>query len=216
MKIGIIGTGIVGCTIGSKLIELEHSVMMGSRTPDNVKALEWAIKNRLNASSGTFEDAAFYGEMIFICTNGSATLEAVKLGGKDNFQNKVVIDLTNPLDFTKGMPPSLIPELSNTNSLGEEVQKFLNTAFVVKTLNTVNCEIMINPGKLQEDTTIFLSGNDTNAKARVTDILTSFGWKEIIDLGDITTARGTEMMIPFWVNLMSSLKSSQFNFKIVK
>jgi len=216
MKIGIIGTGMVGTAIGNKLIQLGHFIMMGSRTPDNIKASEWATKNGPNASSGTFEDAAFYGETIFLCTSGAVTLEAVKLAGKDNFREKVVVDITNPLDFSKGMPPSLIPELSNTNSLGEEVQKFLNEASVVKTLNTVNCDIMVNPEKLTEDTAIFLSGNDAKAKSKVSDILRSFGWKEIIDLGDINTARGTEMMIPFWVNLMSALKTSQFNFRIVK
>lgn len=207
---------MVGTSLGNKLIQLGHNVMMGSRTPDNIKSVEWAAKNGTNASSGTFEDAAFYGEIIFVCTNGSATLEAVKLAGKDNFKGKIVIDVTNPLDFSKGMPPSLIPELSNTNSLGEEVQKFLNHSKVVKSLNTVNCDIMVNPEKLTEGTVIFLSGNDSEAKMLVIEILRAFGWKDIIDLGDIKTARGTEMMIPFWVNLMGTLKTSQFNFKIIK
>ena len=216
MNIAILGTGMVGATVGKKLTDLGYKVMMGSRTSDNEKALAWVKKCGANASAGKFSEAAAFGEIIFLCTNGAVTIEVIGLSGKENFNGKTVIDITNPLDFSKGMPPTLIPELSNTNSLGEEVQKTLPDAKVVKTLNTVNCEIMIAPDKLSEETSIYISGNETAAKEKVTEILRSFGWKSIIDLGDISTARGTEMILPLWIRLWGTLKTGHFNFKIVK
>ncbi|MBS1552085.1 MAG: NAD(P)-binding domain-containing protein [Bacteroidetes bacterium] len=216
MNIAILGTGMVGATVGKKLTDLGHKVMMGSRTSGNEKALEWVKKCGANASEGKFSDAAAFGELIILCTNGAVTIEAIGLSGKENFKGKTVIDITNPLDFSKGMPPTLIPELTNTNSLGEEVQKTLPDAKVVKTLNTVNCEIMIEPSKLSEETSIYMSGNDAAAKEKVSEILRSFGWTSIIDLGDISTARGTEMILPLWIRLWGALKTGHFNFKIVK
>ncbi|MBK8383417.1 MAG: NAD(P)-binding domain-containing protein [Ignavibacteria bacterium] len=216
MNIAILGTGMVGATVGKKLTDLGHKVMMGSRTSGNEKALEWVKKCGANASAGKFSEAAAFGEIIFLCTNGAVTIEVIGLSGKENFNGKTVIDITNPLDFSKGMPPTLIPGLSNTNSLGEEVQKTLPDAKVVKTLNTVNCEIMIAPDKLSEETSIYISGNEAAAKEKVTEILRSFGWTSIIDLGDISTARGTEMMLPLWIRLWGALKTGHFNFKLVK
>src|SRR5690348_5079595 len=144
MKIGIMGTGMVGKTIGSKMIELGHSVKMGSRVDHNEKAVEWAKSNGDNASQGTFADAASFGELVFNCTNGAGSLEAVKLAGAGNLKGKILVDVANPLDFSKGMPPSLIPSLSNTTSLGEEIQKALPDTKVVKTFNTMNCLLMVN------------------------------------------------------------------------
>ena len=216
MNIAILGTGMVGATVGKKLTDLGYKVMMGSRTSDNEKALAWVKKCGANASAGKFSEAAAFGEIIFLCTNGAVTIEVIGLSGKENFNGKTVIDITNPLDFSKGMPPTLLPGLSNTNSLGEEVQKTLPDAKVVKTLNTVNCEIMIAPDKLSEETSIYISGNETAAKEKVTEILRSFGWTSIIDLGDISTARGTEMILPLWIRLWGTLKTGHFNFKIVK
>ncbi|MBL8006504.1 MAG: NAD(P)-binding domain-containing protein [Ignavibacteria bacterium] len=216
MKIGILGTGMVGAALGSKLASLGHSVMMGSRTPGNAKALEWTDKTGSNASAGTFSDAAFYGEIIFLCVNGAAALEAVKIAGKENLRNKTVVDVTNPLDFSKGMPPTLIPDLTNTNSLGEEIQKALPESKIVKSLNTVNCAVMTEPSRLSEETEIYLCGNDTESKNKVREILESFGWKRITDLGGIAASRGTEMMMPFWLSLWGSLKTGIFNLKIVK
>lgn len=216
MNIAILGTGMVGAAVGKKLTDLGHKVMMGSRTSDNEKALEWVKKCGANASAGNFSEAAAFGEIIFLCTNGAVTIEAIALSGKENFKGKTVIDITNPLDFSKGMPPTLIAELTNTNSLGEEVQKTLPDSKVVKTLNTVNCEIMTDPSKLSEETSIYVSGNDSAAKEKVSEILRSFGWTSIIDLGDISTARGTEMILPLWIRLWGSLKTGHFNFKIVR
>ncbi len=216
MKFGVIGTGMVGKTLASKLTSLGHEVKMGSRSASNEAAAAWVKQAGKGASQGTFADAAAFGEVVFVCTKGDVTLDAVRLAGAANLSGKVVIDVSNPLDFSKGMPPSMIPEFTNTNSLGEEVQKLLPASYVVKTFNMINCAVMVNPSMLKGDSEILVSGNDAKAKSKVTDILRSFGWKNPIDLGDITTARGTEMYIALWVRLWGALGTPQFNFRIVK
>ena len=153
---------------------------------------------------------------MFLCTKGDSTLDVLKLAKPTNFNGKVVIDISNPLDFSRGMPPSLIPQFTNTNSLSEEVQKMLSGAHVVKTLNIVNCEVMVNPRKSGGDPTMFMSGNDANAKNTVKSILNQFGWNDIIDLGDITTARGTEMILPLWVRTWMATQNGYFGFKVVR
>lgn len=215
-KIGILGTGIVGKTIGSKLIQLGYEVKMGSRTATNEKATGWADANGAQASAGTFADAATFGEIIFNCTKGEVTLEIFRQAGIENFDGKTVIDISNPLDFSQGMPPILAPQYSNTNSLGEEVQKLLPSAHVVKTLNIVNCEIMADASKSGGDPTMFVCGNNADAKAEVRGILNQFGWTDIMDLGDISNARGTEMMLPIWLRIYLSTQNGYFAFKIVR
>ena len=214
MKIGILGTGMVGNAIASRLVQLGHEVKMGSRTADNAKAAEWLKSNGILASQGTFQDAASFGEMIFNCTAGSVSLEALRLAGSKNLKEKILVDIANPLDFSKGMPATLT--ICNTDSLGEQIQRTFPEARVVKTLNTVNCGVMVNPKILSGDHDIFICGNDPSAKAKVTEFLYSFGWRTVIDLGDITAARGTEMLLPIWLRLMSVFQSPNFNFKIVK
>ncbi len=214
MKIAVLGTGMVGNTIGNKLIQLGHQVMMGSRTADNEKAKLWVNNNGSNASQGTFADAAKFGEMIFLCTKGEATLDVLRMAGLSLFNGKTVIDISNPLDFSKGMPPSMF--ICNTNSLGEEVQKLIPDAYVVKTLNIVNCEVMVNANKSNGDPTMFMSGNNQEAKSAASKILEDFGWKDIIDLGDITTARGTEMMLPIWLRTYMATKNGYIAFKVVR
>jgi 8-hydroxy-5-deazaflavin:NADPH oxidoreductase len=215
MKIAVLGTGMVGNTIGSKLIQLGHEVKMGSRSAGSEKAAEWVKSSGAKASQGTFADAAAFGEVIFNCTSGMGTLEALKQAGEKNLEGKVIIDIANPLDFSKGMPPTL--SVCNDDSLGEQVQRAFPGSKVVKTLNTMNCKIMVEPSLVPGDHDVFVSGNDAAAKAMVTDILKSwFGWKNVIDLGDITTARGTEQLLPVWIRLWGALKTSNFNFKIVK
>ena len=215
-KMAVFGTGIVGKTIGSKLVKLGYEVMMGSRTATNEKALSWVDANGKNASTGTFADAATFGEIIFNCTKGEVTLDLFKQAGIEKFTNKLIIDISNPLDFSKGMPPSLIPEYTNTNSLAEEIQKLLPEADVVKTLNIVNCEVMVNPGKGGGDPTMFMSGNNADAKEKVKAILNKFGWRDVIDLGDITTARGTEMLLPIWLRTYMATGNGNFAFKILR
>lgn len=215
-KIGILGTGMVGATIGNKLMELGYEVKMGSRTANNEKALAWAAPHGEKASVGTFNDAAAFGALLFLCTRGDATLEIVKSLDTAAVQGKTIIDISNPLDFSKGMPPFLIPDLTNTNSLGEEVQKALPTAHIVKTLNIVNCEVMVNAQRAGGDPTMFVSGNDAAAKQETTELLKQFGWTDIIDLGDISTARGTEMLLPIWLRTWFATGNGHFAFKIVR
>jgi len=214
MKIAILGTGMVGVSIGTKLIELGHQVKMGSRTADNPKAREWADAYGPYASQGTFADAAAFAEIVFNCTHGQSSLDALNLAGKENLEGKTLVDVAIPLDFSKGMPPSLT--ICNTDSLGETIQRAFPDAKVVKTLNTLNCQLMVNPKLLKSDSSVFMSGNDANAKEEVSNLLKDFGWNEIIDLGDITTARGTEQLLPIWVRLMGALGTPMFNFKIAR
>ena len=215
MKVAVLGTGMVGTTIGSKLIQLGHEVKLGSRTNNNEKAIEWATTNGEKATQGTFAEASAFGEIIFNCTKGEISLEVLKLAEEKNLSSKILIDISNPLDFSKGMPPTLT--ICNDNSLGEEIQKAYPTLKVVKTLNTIWCGLMVNPAMISEaDHNVFVSGNDAEAKTKAKEILISFGWLEhnILDLGDITTARGTEMYLPLWVRIMGATNSGAFNIKI--
>lgn len=217
MKIAVLGTGIVGNTIGSALIRLGHEVKMGSRTKGNEKALAWVSANGANASEGTFADAAAFGEVVFVATKGEGTLDALHAAGAGNLAGKVLVDISNPLDFSKGMPPSLF--ISNTDSLGEQIQAAFPETKVVKTLNIVNCEVMVNAGRSSatERGTMFVSGNDAGAKQSVIkNFLTPWGWNDVIDLGDITTARGTEMLLPIWVRTWAATGNGHFAFKVVR
>ncbi len=217
MKIAVFGTGMVGDTIGSRLVELGHQVMMGSRTATNEKAKAFVAKHSTGASAGTFAEAAAFAELIFNCTKGDGSIEALTLAGSA-INGKVLLDVSNPLDFSKGAPPSLIPSLSNTNSLGEEIQKTFPKLKVVKTLNTMWCGLMVNPAMIGGGNhTNFISGNDAEAKATVKRLLNEFGWKSenLLDLGDITNARGTEAVLPIWLRVWGATQNGAFNFKIV-
>lgn len=215
-KIGILGTGMVGNTIGTKLINLGYEVMMGSRTSANEKAAAWVISNGANASQGTFAEVAKFGDIIFNCTKGEFSLEVISIAGTENLSNKILIDISNPLDFSNGMPPSLLPSLLNTNSLGEEIQRFVPETKVVKTLNTVNCEVMVDAKKCGGEATMFVAGNNAGSKKEVEKILQQFGWTDIIDLGDIKHARSTEMMLPIWLSIYMTTKNGYFGFKIIR
>ena len=217
MKIAVLGTGVVGTTIGSKLIEVGHEVKMGSRTANNVKASEWANNQGTKASHGTFAEASAFGEIVFNCTSGAATLEVLKAAGEKNLGNKILVDIANPLDFSNGMPPTL--SVCNTTSLAEEIQKTFPKVKVVKTLNTMWCGLMVNPGMINGGNhTVFLSGNDSDAKIQVGKILESFGWAKnnIMDLGGVESARGPEMYLPLWLNIYGSTNNGAFNLQIVK
>lgn len=216
MKIGILGTGTVGSTIGARLVELGHEVRMGSRSATNEKAIAWASKAGPRATMGTFSDAAAFGEVLFNCTLGNASLDALALAGEQHLDGKVIVDVSNPLDFSKGMPPTLF--VSNTDSLAEQLQRRFPSARIVKSLNTMNCSIMVNPRQLNDSHHVFMSGNDPSAKGTVRQLLVSFGWRddEVLDLGDITTARGAESLLPLWLRVWGATKNGAFNFKIVR
>ncbi len=216
MKIAVLGTGMVGDAIGSKLVELGHSVMMGSRSAENEKAQAFVSKNNGKAKAGTFADAAAFGEIVFNCTAGAGSIDALQLAGANNLKGKIIVDVSNPLDFSMGMPPSL--SIVNTNSLGEEIQKAFPDSKVVKSLNTLWCGLMVNPKMLNGgDHHIFVCGNDAEAKDAVKEVLKSFGWAEsnILDLGDITKARGTEMYLPLWLSIYGATNNGAFNIKII-
>jgi 8-hydroxy-5-deazaflavin:NADPH oxidoreductase len=217
MKIAVLGTGMVGTAIATKLVTIGHHIMMGSRTANNDAGQEWLRSVGGKAQCGTFADAAAFGEIVFNCTNGANALVALRQAGAANLRGKILIEVANPLDMSKGMPPSLT--VCNTDSLGEQVQREFPNTRVVKALNTMNCEVMVQPSLVSGDHNLFLCGNDAEAKREVIDRLCEwFGWKKenIIDLGDISAARGMEMFLPLWLRLWSALGTGHFNIRVVR
>ena len=215
MKYGILGTGSVAQTIGSKLIQLGHEVKMGSRDSKNEKALNWAKKNGAKASVGTFAEAASFGERIFNCVQGIHAIEAITSAGPDKFKDKILIDLTNPYIYKDGHI-SLDPKYCGNTCLGQEIQKFLPKTKVVKTLNYLGFNLMTNPASLSEPITGFYCGNDDKAKEEVNKILHDFGWTDTFDLGDISMSRYTEMLGAFWVPVYGKLGNMDWGFKLVR
>ena len=230
MKLAVFGTGNVGQTIASKLISLGYDVMIGTRDVNEARSRTtadmygnpgfgtWTLSNT-SIKLGTFAEAASFGELLINATSGGNSVKALKSAKSDDLKEKILIDIANPLDFSKGAPPSLIPSLSNTNSLGEEMQKEFPQTYVVKTLNTMWCGLMVNPGMIGGGDHInYLCGNDAAAKVKVKDLLKKFGWKEdcLLDLGDITNSRGSEAVLPIWLRVWGATGTGAFNFKIVR
>ena len=226
MRFGILGTGVVGRTIAARLDGMGHEVTVGTRDPEETASRAepdtygnppfsvWQ-EEHLEVRLATFSEAAAHGEMVVNATSGTVSLEVLELAEESNLNGKILIDVANPLDFSQGMPPTLL--VSNTDSLGEQIQKRFPEVKVVKTLHTMNAYLMVDPTQLAgADHTVFVSGDDAEAKAKVIELLRSFGWTDIIDLGDITTARGTEMLLPIWLRLFGALQKPVFNFKIVR
>jgi 8-hydroxy-5-deazaflavin:NADPH oxidoreductase len=226
VRFGILGTGVVGKTIAARLDGMGHEVMVGTRNPEETKSRAepdaygnppfsaWQEEHP-EVKLATFSEAAAHGEMVVNATSGVVSLEALELAGEDNLNGKVLVDISNPLDFSQGMPPIL--SVSNTDSLGEQIQRRLSEARVVKTLHTMNAYLMVDPAQLAgADHTVFVCGDDAEAKQAVTEVLRSFGWTDIVDLGDITAARGTEMLMPIWLRLFGALHKPIFNYKIVR
>jgi hypothetical protein len=226
MNIAVLGTGTVGQTIAAKLHDLGHKVFVGTRDPAATLArpgrdvmggqpIRLWLKEHPGVAFGTLAEAAAHGEIIVNATSGSGSIAALEAAGENNLDGKVVIDIANPLDFSKGMPPTL--SICNTDSLGEQIQRRFPKAKVVKTLNTVNASVMVAPAQVAGGShTVFVSGNDAGAKQAVTNLLKSFGWKDIIDLGDITSARATEMILPLWLRLWGALGSATFNLRVMR
>jgi predicted dinucleotide-binding enzyme len=211
MKIGVLGTGEAGQRYGGKLVQLDHDVMMGARSAENEKVLGFA--SRTGGKAGKFADAAIHGDIVFNCLRGDVSID-VLTAVSGALEGKILVDMSNPLDFSRGAPPTLA--ISNTDSLGEVIQRGLPATRVVKTLNTVNSAVGIDPAKLPGQHAVFVSGNDRPAKGKVMDILRSFGWRDIIDLGDITSARGQEQFLPLWLRLLSALGTGEFNISVVR
>jgi 8-hydroxy-5-deazaflavin:NADPH oxidoreductase len=217
MKIAVLGTGMVGVALASKLVALGHEVTMGSRSASSDKGEAWldSVKSD-KAKVASFADAAAGAELILNATRGSVALDVLHAAGAENLKGKILVDISNPLDFSNGMPPTLT--VCNTDSIGEQIQAAFPEAKVVKTLNTVNANLMVDPSGVPGDHTLFVSGNDAEAKKFVEKTLLRewFGWKNVIDLGDITSARGTEMFLPLWVRLWGALGTPSFNIQINK
>ncbi|MFN8183801.1 MAG: NAD(P)-binding domain-containing protein [Candidatus Nanopelagicales bacterium] len=225
MQFAVLGTGMVGRAIADRLDELGHQVKIGTRDPQATMARTetdamgnppypaWAGEHT-GVELATFADAAAAAEVVVNATNGSASLEVLTLAGADHLAGKVLLDIANPLDFSAGMPPTLF--VKDTDSLGEQIQRAFPQTRVVKALNTLNANLMVHPDQLPEGSSVFVSGDDADAKATVTALLKEFGHTDLIDLGDITTARGTEMLLPVWLRLMGALGTPMFNFKIVR
>lgn len=214
MKISILGTGDVGQVLGSGFIKLSHEVKMGSREANNEKAKAWAAKNGTNASTGTFADSAAFGEVIVLATLWTGTENAIKLANPRNFAGKVVIDTTNPLDFSQGMPPRLA--LGHIDSGGEQVQRWLPGAKVVKCFNIVGNAHMVHPQFPGGAPDMFICGSDADAKKKVTEILNAFGWPGSIDVGGIEGARLLEPLCILWV--IYGMKTNTWNhaFKLLR
>lgn len=228
-KIGIIGSGPVALALAEKLLKHGAEVMVSSRRLDEAKDKgpmgkfpspnQWKSeqsKQGRKAFAGSFEAAAKFGEVVFNCTPGEISLKALELAGKNNLNGKILVDVGNPLDFSKGMTPTL--SFCNTESLGERIQAAFRGAKVVKALNTVSAPVMVNPSILSGETDLFIAGNDAGAKKWVKETLLEkwLGWKSVIDLGDITAARGTEMYLSLWLRLYMATNTPYFNIKIVK
>lgn len=212
-RIAVLGTGMVGKALAGKLVELGHQVTLGSRTADNATATAWAAERGDNADHGTFAAAAARSEVVLLAVKGEHVMSLIEQTGRANLAGKIVLDITNPLDFSKGFPPSLF--VGSDDSLGERVQRALPDSKVVKTLNTVTASLMIEPGRLPGQHTVFVSGDDPEARATVSGWLQSwFGWPQVVDLGDMSTARGTESWLMLWVRLWGALGTDQFNISL--
>lgn len=219
MRIGVLGTGVVGRTLGSALVMAGHDVTMGSRTTDNATAAAWVAQQSGHsgtAASSDFAGAAGTAELVVNATAGAVSLAALSAAGAQNLAGKPLLDVANPLDFSAGFPPKL--SICNDDSLGETIQRAFPQARVVKSLNTVNCAVMVDPGRVPGRHCIFVAGNDSTAKDTVTGLLAQFGWPQgsVIDLGDISAARATEMYLPLWLRLMTALGSPDFNLNVVR
>lgn len=228
MTIGIFGTGMVAQAQAASLLASGNAVLIGTRDPGatlsrtepgafgNPPFSAW-LKEHPGTILGSFAEVARDAEILINATSGAGSLPALESAGASNLEGKILIDIANPLDFSQGFPPSLT--VCNTDSLGEQIQRAFPALHVVKTLNTLTARLMVNPALLPSDHVIFLNGNDAEAKARVTTLLGEwFGWKSsnVIDMGDITTARGTEMLLPLWVRLFGTFGTPMFNFNIVR
>ena len=217
MELAVLGTGPAGRAIAARLAELGHHVSIGTRDPEATLARDdfagWAADHPA-VHPATFAAAAAAAEVVLVVTNGSASVDVLTQAGADNLDGKVVIDVSNPLDFSQGMPPTLF--VKDTDSLAEQIQRAFPAARVVKTLNTMNNEVMVHPELLPDPGSVFVSGDDASAKQTATQLLTQLGHTDVIDLGDLSSARGAEMLLPIWVRLMGVLGTARFNFKIVR
>ena len=210
VKVGVLGSGDVGKVLAGGFLKLGHEVRIGSRSPEKLQ--EWAAGAGNGASTGTFAEAAKFGDIIVLATHGEGTQSAVELAGAANFDGKVVIDATNPLDFSSGGPQLSI---GFNDSLGERVQRWLPNARIVKAFNTVGNAHMIDPQFPGGPPTMFIAGNDADAKKLVTQVSEAWGW-DVADLGGIEASRYLEPMCMAWV--VYGIRTGSWNhaFKLLR
>jgi len=214
MHIGVLGTGIVGRTLAQALVDRGHEVRIGARATGNQLAVDWAEQAGPLASEGSFADAAAFGELAINATAGAASLEALAMADGALLAGKVLIDVANPLDFSQGMPPRLT--VCNDDSLAEQIQRAYPDVRVVKTLNTMTAAVMVAPDRVEGPHTVFICGNDEPAKAQASVLLDDLGWPaaSVLDLGDITAARGMEMYLPLWLRLYGAKGTAVLNVEV--
>jgi 8-hydroxy-5-deazaflavin:NADPH oxidoreductase len=212
MKIGIIGSGVVGQELGKGFIRLGHEVKIGTR--DISKLSDWQKQAGVKGTAGSFEEAAKFGELMVLATFWSGTENAIKLAGIENFSNKILIDATNPLDFSQGPLPKMA--VSPGNSGGEQIQKWLPKSKVVKAFNTISAHIMINPKLEEGEPDLFIAGNDDAAKKEVTSFAEKLGWKSVIDMGDISQAYWLETLAMIWIYYGFKFNNWTHAFKLLK
>ncbi|MFI0961776.1 NADPH-dependent F420 reductase [Streptomyces sp. NPDC021080] len=213
MRYGVLGTGDVGRALAGKLVGLGHEVCLGSRTKDNAAAVEWAGGAGPAAQHGTFEDAAAFGDVVVNAVGGRIALAVLRSAGEENLDGKVLLDVSNPMAFEDG---ELRLSPVESDSVGEQIQRAFPGARVVKSLNTVNSQVMVDPSRVPGEHQIFVSGDDESAKEQVTALLGEFGWPadRVFDLGGIRTARSAEMYLPLWLNLMRGIGHADFNVEV--
>jgi 8-hydroxy-5-deazaflavin:NADPH oxidoreductase len=214
MRVGILGSGGVGQALGTAFAERGHQVTIGSKTPEKPELVAWKRATGHDAATATFSETARSGEIVVLCCLGSAADAVIDLAGPSNFDGKLLIDVTNALDFSNGMPPGLF--VGVTDSLGERVQRKLPKARVVKCFNIVPNSVMAHPQLPGGTADMIIAGNDAAAKTQVTEILRSFGWSGAIDIGGIEGARWLEAMVPLWVRVASAIGNFQSAFKVVR
>ena len=214
MNVGILGSGPVGMSLGEGFARTGHDVKLGSRTPDKSDLREWRAKTNGKVSTGTFAEAAAHGQAIILCSLGAAAEAVIDLAGPNRFDGKVLIDVTNPLDFSRGMPPGLF--VGTTDSLAERIQRKLPKAKVVKCFNIVNNRTMIHPGMKEGLPDMLICGNDDGAKRQVAGFLKELGWGEPVDVGGIDGARWLEALTALWVRAATAIGSWSIAFKVLR
>ncbi|GAA1477419.1 NAD(P)-binding domain-containing protein [Nocardioides aestuarii] len=225
MNVAVLGTGVVGRALAGRLASLGHTVTVGTRDPEatlgrtepdsmgNPPFSAWHADHP-DVTLATFAEAAAGADLVVLAGNGAAAADMLAAAGADNLGGTVVLDISNPLDFSAGFPPSLF--VKDTDSLAEQLQRAFPEARIVKSLNTLTASLMVDPASLGQSSTVFVSGDDAEAKSLVTSVLESFGHDDVIDLGPLETARGTEMLLPLWLRLTGALGTPHFNLKVVR
>ncbi|HYK93288.1 MAG TPA: NAD(P)-binding domain-containing protein [Thermoplasmata archaeon] len=214
MRVGVLGSGDVGRTLATGFAGAGHDVCIGSRSAANAELAAWKKSSGAKVSIGTFRDAAAHGEVVVLATLGSVVDSVIDLAGADEFRGKLVLDATNALDFSHGMPPGLF--VGTTDSLGERIQRRLPEAHVVKCFNTVPHVLMVHPKLKNAPLEMLICGNDASAKKRTTEILQSLGWTGAIDVGGIESARWLEALVPLWVRVGATLGTFGHAFVVAR